>query len=80
MKWLGRGRVLERVHLIVNLDDDYIEDDTDDDEEEEVEDRDFYYHDDYHPDNDDEDNNETGKVRGSWVKGGGRGSLNLDES
>ena len=67
MKWLGRGQVLECVHLIVNLDD-------------EVENSNCYYHDNYDQDNDDEDNNETGKVRGSWVKGGGRGSLNLDES
>ena len=56
-----------QVHLILNLDD-------------EVEDNDYHYHDNYYQDNDDEDNNETGKVRGSWVKGGGRGSLNLDES
>ena len=54
-------------YLIVNLDD-------------EVENNNCHYHDNYYQDNDDEDNNETGKVRGSWVKGGGRGSLNLDES
>ena len=53
--------------MILNLDD-------------EVEDNDYHCHDNYYQDNDDEDNNETGKVRGSWVKGGGRGSLNLDES
>ena len=48
----------------MDLDDDFIKDDDDN----------------HYLDNDDEDNNETGKVRGSWVKGGGRGSLNLDES
>ena len=63
----------------MNLDDDFIEDDTDD-EEKEVENENCYYHDNHYLDNDDEDYNETGKVRGSWVKGGGRGSLNLDES
>ena len=48
--------------------------------DDEVENNNCHYHDNYYQDNDDEDNNETGKVRGSWVKGGGRGSLNLDES
>ena len=48
--------------------------------DDEVENNNCYYHDNYDQNNDDEDNNETGKVRGSWVKGGGRGSLNLDES
>jgi len=48
--------------------------------DDEVENNNCYYHDNHDQYNDDEDNNETGKVRGSWVKGGGRGSLNLDES